>query len=79
LDHLLVNVAAALVLIPHRGGDANVRAVWYFSRDDAVGNLSRDDAVGNLAVNIAAGLFPQSSWTIVRDARAELRAARESS
>ena len=37
---LLVNVGAALVLLPHRSGDANVRAVWLFSRDDAIGNLA---------------------------------------
>ena len=37
---LLVNVAAAAVLIPHRAGDANARAVWLFSRNDAVGNAA---------------------------------------
>ena len=37
---LLVNVAAALVLIPHRTGDANARAIWLFSRNDAIGNLA---------------------------------------
>src|SRR5688572_29204598 len=40
LGGLVVNVAAALVLIPHRTGDANVRAVWLFSRNDAIGNLA---------------------------------------
>lgn len=44
---LAVNVAAAAVLLPHRTGDANVRAVWLFSRNDAIGNL---------AVVVAAGL-----------------------
>ena len=44
---LAVNMAAAAVLLPHRTGDANVRAVWLFSRNDAVGNL---------AVVVAAGL-----------------------
>ena len=48
---LLVNVGAALVLLPHRSGDANVRAVWLFSRNDAIGNL---------AVVVAAGLV---AWT----------------
>ncbi len=37
---LAVNVAAALVLRPHRGGDANMRAVWLFSRNDAIGNFA---------------------------------------
>lgn len=32
---LVVNVMAAVVLLPHRQGDANVRAVWLFSRNDA--------------------------------------------
>src|SRR3546814_10472351 len=48
---LVVNVSAALVLIPHRTGDANVRAVWLFSRNDATGNA---------AVVVAAGLV---AWT----------------
>ena len=83
---LAVNVAAAAVLIPHRRGDANVRAVWLFSRNDAVGNLAVVMAAGlvwwtatpwpDLAVAIViAGLFLQSAWSIVRDARADLRVA----
>ncbi|WP_160119771.1 cation diffusion facilitator family transporter [Rhodovarius lipocyclicus] len=83
---LAVNVAAAAVLIPHRMGDANVRAVWLFSRNDAVGNLAVVMAAGlvwwtatpwpDLAVAIViAGLFLQSAWSIVRDARADLRVA----
>ncbi|WP_461415612.1 cation transporter [Gemmatimonas sp.] len=83
---LVVNVVAALVLIPHRTGDANARAVWLFSRNDALGNL----AVVVAAVLVAwtgtpwpdlvvavviAGLFLQSSWVIVRDARADLHEA----
>ena len=80
---LLVNVAAALVLIPHRAGDANMRAVWLFSRNDALGNAAVVLAallVGwtssnwpDLAVAIVmAGLFLQSSRVIVRDALREL-------
>ena len=83
---LVVNVAAALVLLPYRSGDANVRAVWLFSRNDAVGNL----AVVIAAVLVAwtgtgwpdlvvafviAGLFLHSAWNIVTDARNELRLA----
>ena len=37
---LAANVASALILIPHRRGDANVRAVWLFSRNDALGNIA---------------------------------------
>jgi Co/Zn/Cd efflux system component len=80
---LLVNVLAAIVLLPHRHGDANVRAVWLFSRNDALGNL----AVVSAAVLVAwtnspwpdlivaaviAGLFLQSAFVIVRDARRDL-------
>lgn len=83
---LVVNVLAAVVLIPHRNGDANVRAVWLFSRNDAIGNLAVVIAAGlvwwtatpwpDLVVAlIIAGLFLQSSWSIIRDARADLASA----
>ncbi|MCB4825417.1 cation transporter [Roseicella aerolata] len=83
---LVANVAAAAVLIPHRTGDANVRAVWLFSRNDAIGNLAVVVAAGlvwwtgtawpDLAVAaVIAGLFLQSAWSIVRDALADLRKA----
>lgn len=78
---------AAPVLIPHRAGDANMRAVWLFSRNDALGNLAVVVAAGlvfwtrsawpDLVVAvIIAGLFLQSAWSIVRHARADLREAR---
>lgn len=83
---LVVNLAAAAVLLPHRTGDANVRAVWLFSRNDAIGNLAVVVAAGlvwwtgtpwpDLAVAVVvAGLFLSSAWSIIRDARADLRAA----
>ncbi len=82
---LVVNVAAALVLIPHRHGDANVRAVWLFSRNDAIGNLAVVIAAGlvawtrtpwpDLVVAAAiAGLFLQSAWAIIGQSRKELNA-----
>lgn len=82
---LVVNVAAAVVLIPHRTGDANVRAVWLFSRNDAIGNLAVVVAAGlvwwtgtpwpDLVVAVViAGLFLQSAWSIIRDARRDLGA-----
>ena len=81
---LLINVASALVLIPHRAGDANVRAVWLFSRNDALGNAAvvlaallvgwSGSSWPDLAVAvIMAGLFLQSSGVIVRDSLRELR------
>lgn len=83
---LAVNVAAAFVLIPHRSGDANVRAVWLFSRNDALGNLAVVVAAVFVALTgspwpdlavafLIAALFLQSSWSIVRDARADLAVA----
>lgn len=84
LAALVTNVAAALVLIPHREGDANVRAVWLFSRNDALGNVAVIIAAGLVmwtgtvwpdllaAVGIA-GLFISSALEILRDARGELR------
>lgn len=83
---LAVNVAAAFVLIPHRSGDANVRAVWLFSRNDALGNLAVVVAAVFVALTgspwpdlavafLIAALFLQSSWSIIRDARADLAVA----
>lgn len=82
----IVNVLAAVVLIPHRKGDANMRAVWLFSRNDAIGNLAVVAAAvlvwwlsspwPDLIVAFAvAGLFLQSAWSIIRDARGDLKSA----
>lgn len=87
---LAVNVVSALVLIPHRAGDANVRAIWLFSRNDAIGNLAVVIAAGFVAWTktpwpdlvvaiVIAGLFLQSSWSIVRDARSDLQSAAKQS
>ena len=80
---LAVNVAAAIVLVPHRKGDANMRAVWLFSRNDAIGNAAvvaaailvawTDTPWPDLVVSVAiAVLFLHSAWAIVRDARSDL-------
>lgn len=81
---LVINIVAAIVLLPHRSGDANVRAVWLFSRNDALGNLAVVVASGLVfwfkspwpdlvAAFIIATLFLQSSWSIIKDARNDLR------
>ncbi len=84
---LAVNIAAALVLMPHRKGDANVRAVWLFSRNDAIGNAAVVVAAGLVwwtgtpwpdlfVAVIIATLFLQSAWSIIVDARADLKQAK---
>ena len=81
---LAVNIVAALVLAKFREGDAQARAIWLFSRNDAINNLAVIIAAAlvvwfesgwpdiMVAVAIAA-VFLQSSWKIIRDARAELK------
>lgn len=84
---LVINVISAVVLLPHRTGDANVRAVWLFSRNDAIGNVAVIIAAGlvvwtgtpwpDLAVAVVvAGLFLQSAISIIRHARSDLRQAK---
>ena len=87
---LAVNVAAALVLIPPRHGDSNVKAVWLFSRNDAIGNAAVLVAAGLVAwlgspwpdlivAFVVAALFLQSAWSIIAQARSDLRGARHES
>lgn len=84
---LAVNVAAAAVLFAHRtrNNDASARAIWLFSRNDALGNLAVVVAAGLVAWTgtpwpdlvvafVIAALFLQSSWSIVRHAQRELTA-----
>ena len=85
---LIVNVGAALALMRFReGGDANARAIWLFSRNDALANVAVIIAAGLVAwfkaawpdlivAAIIALLFLHSAWVIIRDARAELRERR---
>jgi Co/Zn/Cd efflux system component len=81
---LVINVVSAALLLPHRQGDASVRAVWLFSRNDALGNAAVLLAAGAVAVTrtawpdlvvavVIAGLFLHSARDIVRDGMAELR------
>ncbi len=81
---LLINVIAVILLLPHRKGDANVRAVWLFSRNDALGNILVIIATGFvfltntswpdlIAAGVIAILFLQSSLSIIKDARNDLK------
>ena len=85
---LAVNVTAALALVRFRKeGDANARAIWLFSRNDALANIAVIIAAALVAwlqsawpdvlvAAIIALLFLHSAWAIIRDALAELRKAR---
>ncbi len=80
---LVINVASAFVLSRFREGDANVRAVWLFSRNDALANVAVIAAAGLVALTnsawpdltvaaVIAALFLHSAFEILRSARAEL-------
>ena len=83
LGALIVNLVSVVPLLPFKDGDANMRAIWLFSRNDAIGNVAVILAAGLVwwlgaswpdiivALGIAA-LFLQSSYLIIRDARREL-------
>jgi cation diffusion facilitator family transporter len=78
-----VNITAAGILMKFREGDANVRAVWLFSRNDALGNLALVVGAGLVWVtdtgwpdlviaSVVALLFLQSAWEIIRRSVSEL-------
>jgi Co/Zn/Cd efflux system component len=46
---LCANLGCTLLLFRFRGGDANLRAVWLCSRNDAIGNLGVRAAAGGVA------------------------------
>lgn len=82
---LLANVAVALMMYRHRGGDANTRSAWVCSRNDALGNvavglaalgvLGTGSALPDLIVAAAmAVLALTGAAAVFRQARGELRA-----
>jgi cation diffusion facilitator family transporter len=84
---LAVNVAVAWMLYAFREGDANMRSVWLCSRNDAIGNIAvllaafgvagTASAWPDLAVaGLMAALALQGGWTVMRQARGELRQER---
>ncbi len=85
---LAVNVTAALILARFReGGDAQARAIWLFSRNDALANIAVIGAAFLVAwtgkawpdLLVAAGialLFLHSAVEIIADARVDLARAR---
>lgn len=83
---LLANAGVAALLYAHRSGDANMRAVWLCSRNDALGNLAVMAAAAgvfgtgrswpDLAVAaIMAALALTAARSVLTQARHELRHA----
>jgi Co/Zn/Cd efflux system component len=81
---LAANLASVLLLMRYKDGDANVRSVWFCSRNDAVGNVivmaaalgvwGTSTAWPDLAVAaLMAGIFLISSVQILRRAWTEYR------
>ena len=83
---LAVNVFVAWTLYRYRNGDSNMRSVWICSRNDAVGNIAvalaalgvfgTGAAWPDLLVAVGmAALALTGAWSVMRQARGELRAA----
>lgn len=81
---LAANVIVALLLYAFREGDSNMRSVWLCSRNDAIGNIAvMIAAAGVLGTGsgwpdlmvalIMAGLALSAGYSVVRQARQELR------
>ncbi len=80
---LAANVICALMLFGFRGADANLRAVWLCSRNDAIGNLAVLAAAAGVFASgtawpdllvglIMAALAVWAGLSVMRQARAEL-------
>ena len=85
---LLANLVSVLILMRYKDGDANVRSVWLCSRNDAIGNVAVMLAAAGVwgtatkwpdlvVAGFMATLFLSSSVQIVRQAIAELKAAKD--
>jgi cation diffusion facilitator family transporter len=83
---LLVNVVCTVLLFRFRDSDANLRAVWLCSRNDAIGNLAVMAAAGgvfltgtqwpDLAVGLGLAMLAiGAGLSVIRQARGEWRAA----
>jgi Co/Zn/Cd efflux system component len=83
---LAANLTCALMLFGFRGADANLRAVWLCSRNDAIGNLAVLAAAAAVFLSgtawpdllVGLGMAALAFWTglsVMRQARAELAAA----
>ena len=84
---LVTNICVALMLFRFRAGDANMRAVWVCSRNDAINNLvvigagfavlwSGSGLPDLFAAFVMVFLGLQGGWQIIRQARTELNGAK---
>jgi Co/Zn/Cd efflux system component len=84
---LAANLGVAVMLYRFRAGDANMRSVWLCSRNDAIVNLAIVlAALGVLGSGtrwpdlvvaaVVAGLALTASWSVIRQARAEIAVAK---
>lgn len=84
---LIANVTVALMLYAFREGDSNMRSVWLCSRNDALGNIAVMLAAAGVfgtgsgwpdfvVALIMAGLALSAGFSVVRQARQELRTLR---
>lgn len=83
---LAVNVAVAVLLFSHRGGDSNKKSIWLCSRNDAIANLAVIAAAGGVLATgsrwpdlaVAAGIAAlnlSAALHVTRLASSELRTA----
>ena len=83
---LVANVVVAMLLYAYRDGDSNMRSVWLCTRNDALGNVAvmgaalgvfgTGSAWPDLAVAaLMAGLAISGGWSVIRQARGELKTA----
>ncbi len=81
---LVANVSVAWMLYAFREGDANMRSVWLCSRNDAIGNLAVIAAAAGvfgtgsawpdlLVASLMAALALSGGWSVLRQARREMR------
>lgn len=84
---LVANVIVALMLYAYREGDSNMRSVWLCSRNDALGNIAVMIAAAGVfgtgsgwpdfvVALIMAALALSAGFSVVRQARQELRTSR---
>lgn len=81
---LQTNLGVAWLLYAFRQGDANMRSVWLCSRNDAIGNLAVLLAAAGvfgtgsawpdlLVASLMATLALHGGWSVLQQARSELR------